>query len=207
VGAAVVVVAVIEGGSSDAGSAPGALVTTFLPNEVQQVPAACRAVSSMVLDQYMPGRSKPAAAQPLNGKTGSQCSWTVDDPQQYRFLEVVLEAYGPSGLASGNGSATRAAQDAFASARAAKQFPPPNSKQPRATVSAVAGLGQEAVSAGQHYKRRVVLDMETLIVRYRNVIVTVVFEARVGGRYGADPVGVLRSGAKAAARAALSRIH
>lgn len=206
-GAVVVVVALVEGGGRNAGAAPGALVTTFMRGEIQQVPNACAAVPTAVLDKYMPGRSKAAAAEPLEGKAGSQCSWTVDTPQRYRFMEVVLEAYAPSGLASGNGSATQAAEDAFAGARAAKQFPQRQSKQPKATVSDVTGLGQQAFSADQHYNRHALLDMETLVVRYRNVLVTVIFEARVGGRYGPDPGGALRTGAEAAAKAALGAIH
>ncbi len=208
VGAAVVIAALVRGGSQpDGGAIPGALVTTFMPGEVQQVPSACGAVSAAVLDRYMPGRSKPAAAQPLQGKAASQCSWTVDDPHRYRFMEVVLQAYGPSGLASGNGSATQAARDAFVAARLAKQFPARQSKQPKANVSEVSRLGQEAFLADQHYHRGPRLDMETLLVRDRNVLVTVIFEARTGGSYGPDPVGVLRTGAQAAARAALSRLH
>ncbi len=208
VGAVVVVVALVQGGSkTGTGAVPGALVTTFMPGEVQQVPAACGAVTGAVLDRYMPGRSKPAAARPLQGKVASQCSWTVDDPQRYRFMEVVIQAYTPSGLASGNGSATQAARDAFVGARVAKQFPPRQSKQPKAKVSDVSRLGQEAFIAGQHYNRGALLDMETLLVRDRNVLITVIFEARMGGRYGPDPVGMLRSGAQAAARAALSGIR
>ncbi len=206
-GAAVVAAALVEGGGqSQARPGPGALVTTFVPGEIQRVPAACTAISGAVLDQYLPGRSKPAAAQPLEGAAAGQCSWTVDQPQTYRFMELAVEAYAPSGLATGDGSATQAAQDAFAGAKAAKLFPPKASQDPKAIVTPVAGLGQDAFSADQHFKRGAVLDMVTLVARYHNVLVTVIFEARTGGRFGGDPAGLLSAGTQAAARGALTRL-
>lgn len=205
-GAAVVAFALLHGGAKPVASTqPGTLVTTFLPGELKRVPASCAAVTAAILDQYLPGRSKPVAAQPLEGTAASQCSWSVDKPQRYRFMEVAVEAYGPSGLASGNGSATQAARDAFVQARVAKLFPPPKSHEPKATVTAVKGLGQEAFSAAQRYQRGGTLDMVTLVARYRNVVVTVVFEARTS-RSGPDPFGVLRTGATAAAQAVLARL-
>ncbi|MGE5288378.1 MAG: hypothetical protein ACM3ML_14515 [Micromonosporaceae bacterium] len=206
-GAVVATVALVQGsGQGGTGPAPGTMVTAFLPGELQRVPAACTTVNSAVLAQYMPGRSKPAAAEPLEGGAASQCSWSVDQPQRYRFMEVALVAYTPSGLASGNGSATRAAQDAFVQARLGKQFPPRRSGSPKAKMTTISGLGQEAFSADQHYKRGGVLDMLTMVVRYRNVVITVIYEARTGGRFGADPVSTLRQGAEAAARSALAKL-
>jgi hypothetical protein len=207
VGALVVVVALVRGaGQRGAVQQPGALVTTFMPGEIQGVPAACTVVPAAVLGQYMPGRSKPAAAQPLEGKATSQCSWIVDRPGMYRFMALSVEAYAPNGLASGNGSATQAAQDAFAEAKVAKQFPPKKSQDPKAIVTTVPGLGQEAFSADQHFMRGVLLDMVTLVARYRNVLVTVIFEARTGGKFGPDPVGTLAVGVRAAARDALAKL-
>ena len=188
VGAVVVVLALVRGvGQSNAGAAPGPLVTTFMPGEIQRVPAACTVIPGAVLDQYLPGRSKPAAAQPLEGQAASQCSWTVDEPQTYRFMELAVEAYAPNGLASGNGSATQAAQDAFAEAKIAKQVPPKKSQDPRATVTPVSGLGQEAFSADQHFKRGALLDMITVVARYRNVIVTVVVRGSHRWRFRCGP--------------------
>jgi hypothetical protein len=184
---------------------PGALVTTFLPGELKRVPNACTAVTAALLDQYLPGRSKAVAAQPLEGTAASQCSWTVDQAQRYRFMEVAIEAYGPSGLASGNGSATNAAQDALTQARVAKLFPPPKSHEPKATVTAVPGLGQDAFSAAQRYQRGGVLDMVTLVVRYHNVVVTVIFEARAGHSVP-DPPTFLPADARAVAGAVLARL-
>jgi hypothetical protein len=206
-GALVVAVALVHGGGhGSAAQEPNGLVTTFMPGEIQNVPAACAVASAAVLDQYMPGRSKPAAAQPLEGKATSQCSWSVDRPGIYRFMAISVEAYEPNGLASGNGSATQAAQDAFAGAKVAKQFPPKKSQDPKAVITTVPGLGQEAFSADQHFARGALLDMVTLVARYRNVLVTVIFEARTGGRFGADPAALLGAGAQAAARNALAKL-
>ncbi len=203
----VAVALVVQGsGQGESGPAPGTMVTTFLPGEIQQVPAACAAVDSAVLGQYVPGRSKAVAAQPLEGQAASQCSWSVDQPQRYRFMQVAVEAYTPSGLASGNGSATQAAQDAFVQARLAKQFPPRKSKQPKASITVVRGFGQEAFTADQHYERGGVLDMLTMVVRSRNVLVTVIFEVRTGGNFGPDSAGLLQQGAQAAARSVLSKL-
>jgi hypothetical protein len=205
--AVVVVFALVGGvGQGSAGPAPGFVVTTFMPGELQRVPAACTMTPGAVLDQYLPGRSRPAAAQPLEGQAASQCSWTVDSPRTYRFMELAVEAFAPNGLASGNGSATQAARDAFVQAKIAKQFPPTKSRDPKAVVTPVSGLGQEAFSADQHFRRGAPLDMITVVARHRNVIVTVVFEARTGGAFGADPVGTLTAGAQAVANSALTRL-
>jgi hypothetical protein len=204
-GAAVAIFALLHGVTKPAArSQPGALVTTFLPSELRHVPVACASVTAAILDEYMPGRSKPVAAQPLVGTAASQCSWSVDQTQRYRFMEVALEAYGPSGLASGNGSATQAAQDAFAQAKAAKLFPPPKSHEPKAAVTAVPGFGQEAFSAAQRYQRGGELDMVTLVARYHNVVLTVIFEARAS--HPAQQFPVLTAGAKAAAHAVLAKL-
>ena len=205
-GAAVVALALVQDGQSRASPEPGALVTKFMAGEIQRMPAACTAIPAAVLDQYMPGSSKPAASQPLEGNAASQCSWTLDKPQAYRFMELALEAYAPSGLATGNGSATQAAQDAFVGAKVAKQFPPKRSQNPAAVVTSVSGLGDEAFAADQVFRRGAVLDMVTLVARYRNVLVTVVIEARTGGGFGADHVSMLTAGAQAVARDALTRL-
>jgi hypothetical protein len=201
IGAVVAVVAVLDQGSAgQAMNTPGPLVTTFLPDEYQNVPRACQAVGTDVLDQYLPERSAPAAVQPLGGQASSQCSWTVDKPHIYRFLEVEVAAYSPSGLASGNGSATQAARDAFTAASQQKSDPPRATGQPKAIVAPLSGLGQQAFTAEQRYTRGGVTNLVTVVALKRNALVTVVFEARSGGRYGQTPVSDLMTGAEAAAR-------
>ncbi len=177
-----------------------------MPGEIKQVPAACTAITGAVLDQYLPGSSKAAAAQPLEGKAASQCSWTLDQPQTYRFMELEVEAYGPSGLASGDGSATQAAQDAFAGVKEAKQFPSSEVPGPEGGRDRCSRAGPGRIRGTSAVHARRTLDMITLVARYRNVLVTVIFEARTGGNFGADPVSLLTAGAQAAARDAVAKL-
>jgi hypothetical protein len=207
IGAIVAVVAVLDQRSAgQANTSPGPLVTTYLPGEYQSVPQACQAVSPDVLNQYMPGRKAAAAVQPLGGQPSSECSWTVDKPHTYRFLEAEVAAYSPSGLASGNGSATEAARDAFNTANQQKSDPAHNSGQPKATVTPVSGLGQQAFSAAQHYTRGGVTNVVTVMALQHNAVVTVEFEARSGGRYGQSALSDVQNGAEAAARALIGKL-
>ena len=211
-GAAALVIAVavyfLAGSSgSSANLGLGSLVTTFLPGELQQVPNACTSVSSATLGQYLPGQRK-VAAPPLNTGANSQCTWTLDKPPLYRVLEVNIQAYSPSGLASGDGSATFAAIDAYAEAETAKQNPGPRSGQPKATVTDVAGMpgGRDSVAfqATQVFQNNgAVTDMVTVAVRYRNVIVTVVMnglEHANTGHYGPVSPSQLSSAAQTVAQ-------
>lgn len=179
-GALVVVIAVVAilltsgGGGKPASVGASDLITTFLPGEVQQVPDACKVVPTSTLQQYLPGTSK-VVSPPLNGGANSQCSWTLDQHPRYRLVDLSIQAYSPSGLASGDGSATFAAIDAFAEAEQAKQNPGPHSGQPKAQVKTLSGLGNAAFSATQMFQAQGgSTEVVTEIVRYRNVVVTVV---------------------------------
>jgi len=207
IGAVVAVVAVLDQpGASQSRNSPGPLVTSFLPGEYQNVPQACHVVPPDMLNQYMPGREAPAGFQPLGGQASSQCSWTLDKPHTYRFLEVEVAAYSPSGLASGNGSATEAAKDAFTAASQQKSDPPKSSGQPKATVTPLTGLGQQAFAAQQRYSRGGVTNVVTVVALQHNALVTVVFEGRSGGRYGSAAVSDLTNGAETAARDAIGKL-
>src|SRR5262249_58021502 len=122
-------------------------VTTFMPGSAQQPPNGCSGVSGASPAQSLPGQLK-AAVPPLNTGANSQCTWTLDKAPMYRVLEVNMQAYSPSGLASGDGSATFAAIDAYAEAETAKQNPGPRSGQPKATVTDVSGMpgGRDSVA-------------------------------------------------------------
>ena len=204
---AVVVYFVTGGGGSSANLGLGSLVTTFLPGELQQVPNACTSVPPAALGQYLPGQRK-VAAPPLNSGANSQCTWTLDKPPLYRVLEVNIQAYSPSGLASGDGSATFAAIDAYAEAETAKQKPGPRSGQPKATVTDVSGMpgGRDSVAfqAMQVFQNNgAVTDMATVVVRYRNVIVTVVMNGldhANTGTYGPVSPSLLSSAAQTVAQ-------
>ena len=77
------------------------------------MPNACSAVTAATLSQYLPGRPARGRPESLYGSAQSLCDWTLDAKPLYRVLEVTVQAYAPSGLASGNGSATFAAKDAY----------------------------------------------------------------------------------------------
>jgi hypothetical protein len=206
-GIAVAVYFLTGSSGSSANLGLGSLVTTFLPGELQQVPNACTSVPSATLGQYLPGQRK-VAAPPLNTGANSQCTWTLDKPPLYRVLEVNIQAYSPSGLASGDGSATFAAIDAYAEAETAKQNPGPRSGQPKATVTDLPGMpgGRDSVAfqATQVFRSNgAVTDMVTAVVRYRNVIVTVVMnglEHANTGNYGPVSPSMLSSAAQTVAQ-------
>lgn len=158
----------------------GDFVTNFLPGELQQVPNPCTSVPQATVSQYLPGKTKQAAP-PLNSGNYTECTWTLDSPPTYRVLQVQFQAYSPSGLASGNGSATFAAEDAFASLENGFAKPGPKSGQPPATVTDLTGLpggsDTSAFQATQVTNRGgATLDVANVLVRYRNVIVTVVVD-------------------------------
>jgi hypothetical protein len=180
VGIAVAVYFLTSGGSGSANLGLGSLVTTFLPGELQQVPNACTAVPSGTLGQAVPGHPK-MAAPPLNTGAQSQCTWTLDSPPLYRVLEVSMQAYSPSGLAPGDGSATFAAEYAYAQDESTKQDPGPKSGEPKATITDLNGMpgGNDTVAfqAAQVFNvNGATTDVATVYVRYRNVIVTVVLD-------------------------------
>jgi hypothetical protein len=213
----VAVVVIIGGGTwvllnhkSTPAALPGQIVTSFLPGEFQTVPDACSAVSTATLDQYLPGTRTKVVPNSLDGQSDSLCDWTLDARPLYRLLDVEAQAYAPNGLASGNGSATDAAVDAYRQAVAEKESPPKASHLPQATVTTIHGLGNAAFSALQvSTAGGDTTDLLTVTVRDRNVLITAMLEgldhSRTGG-YGPVSAGQLKAGALAAARDILARI-
>ena len=170
----------LSGGPGAANLGFGSFVTQFQQGELQQVPNPCTAVPSATLGKYLPGKLKQAAP-PLNSGANTECTWTLDAAPTYRVLQVQLVAYSPSGLASGNGSATFAAQDAFESFQNGFTSPGPKSGQPKAAVKDLSGMagGNEtsAFQATQVFNRGgATMDVANVLVRYRNVIITVVVD-------------------------------
>jgi hypothetical protein len=207
VGIAVAVYFLTAGGSGSANLGLGSLVTTFLPGELQQVPNACTAVPSGTLSQDLPGQPK-MAAPPLNTGAQSECTWTLDKPPLYRVLEVSMQAYSPSGLAPGDGSATFAAEYAYAQDESTKQDPGPKSGEPKATITDLNGIagGNDTVAfqAAQVFNSGgATTDVSTVYVRYRNVIVTVVMDGldhANKGNYGPASPSQLSAAAQTIAR-------
>ena len=188
----------------------GALVTTFLPGEIQQVPNACDSVSQATLSQYLPGGQPEIASPPLNGGADSQCTWTLDDVPTYRVIEVDISAFSPSALASNNGSATYAAIDAYANDLTVMEHP--SSGQPTATITTDSGLGNDAFAATQVYNTNgATTDKATVIVRYHNVIVTVVVNGTQHavtskGTYGPVSMSTLTAAAQQVASQATAHL-
>ena len=198
-------------GPSPASVTPNALITTFQPGELQRVPNACDSVPAATVAQYLPGKVKVAAPLPVNGSLESACNWTVDKAPVYRLLDLDMLAYAPSGLASGDGSATFAAIDAYASTLQSLRSPAKKSFEPRATVSTLTGLGDEAFSATQVFHvGGAVTDVATVVVRFHNVIVTVTLDGLQHsnrGDYGPVSLSQLSSAAQAFAEAAEASLH
>jgi hypothetical protein len=197
---------VVPGGPAPAPVTPGALITTFQPGELQTVPNACRTVPAATVQQYLPGPVKQATPLAIDGRAESACNWTIDRAPVYRLLELNLLAYAPNGLASGDGSATNAAMDAYAQALRNLRNPPRHSADPRATVSVLSGLGDEAFSAMQVFRRGgAVTDVATVVVRFHNVVVTATLnglEHSNQGNYGPVSQSELSAAALAFAQAA-----
>jgi hypothetical protein len=207
----VIAAVLVPDGSAPAPVVPGGLITTFQPGELQTVPDACGTVPAATVQQYLPGKVKQASPLPIDGSAESACDWTVDQPPVYRLLELDLLAYAPSGLASGDGSATYAAIDAYAQSLQDLQDPPRHSADPRAAITTLSGLGNEAFSATQVFRRGgAVTDVATVVVRYHNVIVTATLNGldhSNRGTYGPVSLSELSSAALAFAQAAEAALH
>ena len=210
-GAVLAVVLLIGGGPGPASVTPGALITTFQPGELRQVPDACHVVPGATVQQYLPGTPKVASPLPVDGSAASACNWTVDKPPLYRLMQVSLNAYAPNGLASGDGSATRAATDAYDLALGDLQSPPKGAPAARATIQVLPGFGNQAFTALQVFHvGGAVTDVATVMVRYRNVVVTVTLNGldhSNKGNYGPVSKTQLAAAAMAFARAAEGSLH
>jgi len=179
-------------------------VTTLQTGEFRAVPDACRVYGDADLRQLMNG--PPKSIQPQKGQQLSQCTYTVDAKPTFRVLTIQLQAMQAS-LAFGNGSATADAKYNFAKQQQLLAKPPKNKAQPAATITAIRGMGDQALSALQTFPTRAATDLVTVLARYRNVLITVTFEGETGNGFGPVTAGELRSGALAVARAALSHVR
>lgn len=184
-------------------------VTSLLKGEFTSVPDACKALSPGQLSQYLPGTATTVQTQ--SGGTDSQCSFTVDQKPDFLVLTVGAQSYQPFAAATGNGSASQNALDNFAEARALLAHPPVThpakvSALPKATISPLGGIGQNgfvAVQAG--HTGGIALDLVTVTVLERNVIITVSESAQESRGYGPVGVSTLEGDAQAAASAMLKQ--
>ena len=207
----VIAAVVVPGGPAPAPVVPGGLITTFQPGELQTVPGACGTVPAATVQQYLPGKVNQASPLAIDGSAESACDWTIDQAPVYRLLELNLLAYAPSGLATGDGSATYAAIDAYGQTLQDLQYPSAHSADPRAAIATVSGLGNEAFSATQVFRRGgAVTDVATVVVRYHNVIVTATLnglDQSNRGAYGPVSLSQLSAAALAFAQAAEATLH
>ena len=210
-GAVTAVVLLTGGGPGPAAVTPGALITTFQPGELRQVPQACHVVPAATVQQYLPGQAKQSSPLPVNGTAGSACNWSIDKAPVYRLMELNIFAYAPNGLASGDGSATYAAIDGYDSALQALQSPPKGSPSPKGTVTMLPGFGNQAFSALQVFRAGgAITDVATVVVRYHNVLVTATLNGLQHsnrGSYGPVSQSQLSAAALAFAQAAEASLH
>ena len=201
------------GGSGSSNLGFGSLVTTFLPGELQSVPDACNTVPSSMLSEFLPG-SLAVASPPLNTGADTECTWTLDKPPMYRVLQVHLVAYSPSALYS-NGSATAVAEVTFASSEDGFAKPGPKSGESPASVTDLSGMpgGKDtsAFESTQVFNRiGATTDVADVVVRYRNVLVTVVIngldQANGAKKYGPVTMSDLGTAAKSVAREVAGKI-
>jgi hypothetical protein len=181
-------------------------ITQLLPGEFATAPNACHVLTSAALSSYLAGT--PKTLQTFAGRSQSQCSYTVDARPVFRVLDLTIRAYQPyPGFIPGNGSATAYAAYSFARTRALLATPPKHTPQPPAAITPIPGLGTKAFSAVQVFHSGDVTDIVTVLVRYRNVLITASLQAQQSGGFGPVSVGELQSAALGAARTALAKVR
>jgi hypothetical protein len=183
-------------------------VTSLLPGEFRAVPDACRAVSPATLSRDLAGASRPKVTRSSPGPGQSQCGFTGDAPPVFRVLQVNVQVFQPSLLAPGNGSAASNAVANYLQDQRALARPARKSHLPKAVISPVTGLGQEAFSALQVFRLRGNTSYRaTVEARELNALVTVSLQGASSphGRYGPVSTTQLAAAALATAREVLAR--
>jgi hypothetical protein len=206
-GTAIVIAALVAGGRwltmSPAPKSP--FVTTLQKGEYRQVPDACKVIAPADLHRLLNGT--PKSIQLYKEPTQSACTFQVDAQPTFRVLNITVLAYQASLTASGNGSATANARYNFAVEQNLLQKPGKHSAQPPATITPVSGLGSEAFTALQVLRAGQESDRVTVLVRYRNVLITASLQAQETGGFGPVPVGELRSSVLAVARTVFNAVR
>jgi hypothetical protein len=181
-------------------------VTTLQKGELRAVPDACHVIGAATLGVYLPGTLK--SIQPFNYPQHSQCTYTVDARPVFRVLNAAVQAYQPAGyIAVGNGGATANATYTYGRQRQQLIKPAKNTPQPPAIVTPLSGLGQQAFSAVQVFHLGAITDRVTVVVRYRNVLITTSLDAQVSEGFGPASISELRAGALAVARKLLTAVQ
>lgn len=173
-------------------------VTTLQKGEFRTVPNACRLIAPSALSQYLNGRPSKSV-QTFAAAAKSECTFQVD-AKTFRELDITMQAYTPSLIAPGNGSATSYARYTFAQTRQVLATPPKGAAQPPASIKPLSGPGSQAFAAVQLYRQRSKTDLVIVLVQLHNVLITVKLWASVGGSFGSVSIPQLQGYAEAAAR-------
>lgn len=182
-------------------------VTTFQSGEYRTVPSACRSVSTALLSESLQGQTRKVTPASTSGAT-SQCSFTVDAKPIFRVLGVTIQAFQPSAVAAGNGSATANARDEFMLTQLQLARPPKKSPLPAAQIAAVPKLAQGAFTGLQViHSGHVTTDLVTVLARLHNVLVTVTLQAQATGNgFGPVSAAAVHDAAVDVARAVTARV-
>jgi hypothetical protein len=181
-------------------------VTRLQSGEYKAVPDACASVTAATLTQYLPGAV--SKSDELSGPAESECSFTVDHKPVFLVLEVTAQQYAPFAAATGDGSATANAQDNFTLTQFGLTHRAKGSPLTAATISPLAGTGQQAIVGVQTEKvGNIATDLVTVLVRERNAVITVLLSGQESGHgFGPVSLATLEAGATAAAKDVLARL-
>jgi hypothetical protein len=180
-------------------------ITTLQKGEFRNVPNACQVIAPSALSTYLNGRPSKGV-QTFASAAKSECTFQVDAKPIFRVLDIINQAYTPSLIAPGNGSATSYARYTFAQTRLDLATPPKDTAQPPATITPLSGLGSQALTAVQLYRQPSKIDRITVLVRVHNVLITIYLWASAGHGFAPVSIPQLRTYALAAARTSVAAV-
>ncbi len=185
---------------------PSRYVNHLLKGEYATVPNTCKVISTAALTSDL-GGTPTKGVQSASGAAKSECTYQFDAKPIFRVLDVTIEAYPPSLLAPGNGSATSYAKFTFAQTKQVLAKPPKHTPQPPATIKSIPGLGSQGLSALQIYRSGTALDKVTVLARYRNVLITASLWATASKGFGPVSIDTLQTDALQAAKSLLAAVE
>lgn len=180
-------------------------VDALQKGEFTKVPNACQVLSPSLLSQYL-GGTPSKNVETSGGAAKSDCTFQVDSKPTFRVLDITVQAYTPNLIAPGNGSATSYAVYSFGQARQLLVKPPKSAPQPPATIKSIAGMGSKALKALQVYRSGALTDRATVLVQYRNALITLSLWATASGGFGPVSTSQLQADAVGAARDVLAQV-
>jgi hypothetical protein len=186
---------------------PSRYVSHLLKGEFATVPNTCSVLTTTALTGYLGGQPGKGV-QSASGAAKSECTYQFDAKPTFHVLDITVQAYAPSLLAPGDGSATSYAKFTFAQTRQTLAKPPKNTPQPPATIKSVPGLGSQTISALQVYHSAgTLIDKATFVTRFRNVLITTSLWATDGGGFGPVSMSTLKADALSAERSLLASVQ